>query len=203
MSELIAIKQAAEEIGAKAAEVIKNNAEKSPENFDPDKRIDTKKTKKDTENPKSFDPDKRIGIKELISKAFEMYKKELLSLSEFPETLNNLKDLKPEDLKIVAPDKVKELKNEFKHNKAKLIKEWEERTGKEWPRYTEDVVKNGVVIRRKGDLYDAHHIKPHKLGGENTSNNITPLSVEKHQALHAKDSALSRVIDLKKNTEEK
>ena len=48
----------------------------------------------------------------------------------------------------------------FNNNKDRLIKEWEKNTGQIWPKYKQDLMsKNGMtVVRRAGNLYDAHHI---------------------------------------------
>ena len=55
-----------------------------------------------------------------------------------------------------------------------------------WPTYNEDVYdEKGRLRRRKGDKYDAHHIQPLELGGENDVSNITPLDILKHEEIHA------------------
>jgi len=49
-------------------------------------------------------------------------------------------------------------RKQFNGMKKKLRREWELKTGEEWPRYKEDVIVNGKVWRTKGQFYDAHHI---------------------------------------------
>ena len=86
---------------------------------------------------------------------------------------------------------------EFKNLKAELIQQWEKNTGKTWPRYTEDVVnKAGIVIRRKGDLYDAHHIIELSTSGPNKWWNIIPASFpDEHQlGIHAPGKLASKIF---------
>ena len=86
---------------------------------------------------------------------------------------------------------------EFKNLKAELIQQWEKNTGKTWPRYTEDVVnKSGIVIRRKGDLYDAHHIIELSTSGPNKWWNIIPASFpDEHQlGIHAPGKLASKIF---------
>lgn len=138
-------------------------------------------------------------IKNQLKESVDQYKKELVENSPFPETLN-LDELDFENIEKVPKEKLREMRDEFKNNKEALISEWERRTGKEWPRYKEDVIKNGVVIRRKGDLYDAHHIKPLSWGGENKASNITPLEWGPHHLkVHGKESGFTKTLNLLNN----
>ena len=90
-----------------------------------------------------------------------------------------------------------EKRAEFNKIKDSLIEEWEEKTGKKWPTYQEDVYSsNGSLIRRAGDKYDAHHIQPLSMGGKNEAGNITPLHAECHydrQGVHSPDSAYAKL----------
>lgn len=186
--------------GEKASEVAKTEVGQAAKKFDPDKRINVEKNKKDDSKEKGFNPDKRIDIKEQLKKAVEQYIKELKENSPFPDTIK-LDDLKPDKIEKVTKEKLKEMRNEFKKNKEKLIAEWEKQTGKEWPRYKEDVVKDGVVIKKKGELYDAHHIKPLSWGGKNVASNITPMAWGPHHLkVHGKDSGYNKVSNLISNT---
>ncbi|WP_180364859.1 RHS repeat-associated core domain-containing protein [Selenomonas sp. WCT3] len=63
----------------------------------------------------------------------------------------------------------------FGKMRSKLRTEWEQHTGQEWPKYTEDVYsKNGIKIRSAGDYYDAHEIIPNRFGGPFEWYNIHP-----------------------------
>ncbi len=181
---------------AKASEVAKNDSNQPTQRFDVDKRIDAEKTKSNDSKEKQFDPDKRIDVKEQLKKAIDQYKQELIDNSPFPDTLN-LDDIRPETIAREPKEKVQEKRRDFKNNKSDLIKEWENQTGKEWPTYKEDVVNDGVTIRKKGDLYDAHHIKPLSWGGENTASNITPMEYNPHHSnVHGADSGYNKVSRL-------
>ena len=51
----------------------------------------------------------------------------------------------------------------------------EKQTGQSWPRYTEDLYsKNGTLVRRAGQPYDAHHIIESRYGGPNQWWNMHP-----------------------------
>ena len=88
---------------------------------------------------------------------------------------------------------------EFEKTKDTLIKQWEDAHGVEWPRYTEDVyitTKSGqvVLVRKKGQRYDAHHVEPLSAGGKNSASNITPLHYNDHRAIHSKDGKCDRYV---------
>lgn len=88
-----------------------------------------------------------------------------------------------ESLKVISTEECKKLRAEFDTppNKEGYIKKWEEKNGQEWPRYKEDVYShNGKLIRQAGNRYDAHHVQPLKLGGENSAENITPMHAKDH-----------------------
>lgn len=89
------------------------------------------------------------------------------------------------------------MREDFGKNKNDLIKQWENSNDCQWPTYDKDVYsQGGKLIRRAGDKYDAHHIQPLTFGGENTSNNLTPLHALEHydkQGIHSSDSAFGRI----------
>lgn len=123
------------------------------------------------------------------------YIQDLRSKSECPDTI-------PEDaidtskLDVQPPDIVADKREEFDDKKAQLRKEWEERNHQEWPKYKEDVVNsNGKVIRKAGDNYDAHHIKPLHLGGDNTASNITPLDIKSHKEVHSSSGSCNALTE--------
>ena len=192
--------EAIAQTGEKISEAAKIEGGKLTKSFDPDKRVDVEKNKKTEVKQKGFDPDKRIDVKAQLEKAMEQYKQELIDNSPFPDTLK-LDQLNVSDIKRVTGEKLKEMRDDFKKNKETLISEWEKETGKEWPRYTEDVVKDGVIIKKKGELYDAHHIKPLRWGGDNTASNITPMAWGPHHlGVHGKESGYNKASNIVKNT---
>lgn len=129
---------------------------------------------------------------EQVEKLLKEYFDDLKNNSEYPDTIKD--DGEPYEK--LSPEETAEKRAEFNANKERLIKEWEEKNGMECPRYEEDVYVNGKLIRKAGDRYDAHHIHPLSLGGKNESNNITPISAEKHfdkQGVHAPDSPYGKL----------
>jgi hypothetical protein len=134
------------------------------------------------------------------------YIDDLKANSEYPETIA----YDGEPFERVSPEENAKKREEFEnsdpdneHSKEALIKKWEEKNGKEWPRYTEDLVdgKTGRVIRTAGSRYDAHHIRPLCFGGKNEASNITPISAEKHydhRGVHAPDSPYGKLVELSK-----
>lgn len=66
-------------------------------------------------------------------------------------------------------------RTDFNRVKNDLISDWEKNTNQKWPRYSEDVLsKNGSVIRRVGQPYDAHHLIESSYGGPNKWWNMHP-----------------------------
>lgn len=175
------------EIVKNAVEAGKEVAETSKritKSFNPDKRIEVGTEIRGAKRTEAgFNPDKRIkpSIKEVgIEKLIKNYIKDIIQNSEFPETLKNIK-IDPSEIKKPSLEEMRDKHIEFSKNKEKLIKEWEAANGKEWPRYEKDVKdKNGNVIRKAGDRYDAHHIHPLNWGGKNIASNITPLRADVH-----------------------
>lgn len=112
-----------------------------------------------------------------ISEIAKEYINDLKSKSDCPDTIPS-DAIDPAKLELQPPEIVAVKREEFDDNKAKLRKEWEELNHQEWPKYKEDVVNDdGKVIRKAGDNYDAHHIQPLQLGGENVASNITPVTI--------------------------
>lgn len=133
-----------------------------------------------------------IDKTEQIEKLRHEYIDDLKNNSEYPDTIGD----NGEVYKKLSPEETAEKRVEFNVNKEKLIKEWEENNGKEWPRYKDDVYVNGKLIRNAGDRYDAHHIHPLSLDGKNEASNITPIRAEKHfdkQGVHAPDSPYGKL----------
>ena len=81
---------------------------------------------------------------------------------------------KTEHTRLSAADS-KAHRAQFNKVKNDLIAQWEKQTGQTWPRYTEDLYsKNGTLVRRAGQPYDAHHIIESSYGGPNTWWNMHP-----------------------------
>lgn len=125
------------------------------------------------------------------------YVEDIKSRSPCPETIDE-ESVCESDFKRLSPEENKLKREEFEEKKAQLIKEWEQNNGREWPRYETDVYSsNGRLIRRPGMRYDAHHLQPLCLGGENVAENITPLHADDHfdhQGVHSSNSPCSKLM---------
>ena len=142
-----------------------------------------------------------LDFSDVLGKALDRYKKELLESSLYPDSLN-LDELKPSDIKKVTFEELKDVRDEFNTSKEQLILEWEKQNGKNWPRHDRVVVKGRVKVKEKGALYDAHHIMPLSWGGENVASNITPMEwTVHHLGVHGKDSGFNKVSDLLNNSD--
>lgn len=190
-----AIKESVDVAKETAKEVGKVAAEKS---VDISKRIDVGKKAAEIGGAR-IDISKRVepeATNEItgkdINQAVKDYIRDLKSKSEFADTI---KPLDSEKFEIQAPEKVKQFREEFNKNKNQIRKEWESLNHKEWPKYTEDVYRNGTKTRQVGDYYDAHHVQPLKLGGTNDARNITPLDCNKHMDVHSKGGSCTKLID--------
>jgi hypothetical protein len=105
---------------------------------------------------------------------------------------------KENELRKLSPEETKNLDREYNRLKPKLIQEWEARTGQEWPRYEKDIVdSNGKVLRRKGQLYDGHHIIEKSAGGPNEWWNLHPAAFpNEHQAgIHGVGSKAQEIFE--------
>ncbi len=126
----------------------------------------------------------------------EQYIEELLDYSDCPETID-VNKFRESKLEKIEPEENGKRREEFNQKKEELIEEWEAKNGRAWPRYEKDVYsENGKLIRKMGQRYDAHHVQPLGMGGENTADNITPLHAEDHydrQGIHSIDSAYSKL----------
>ncbi len=130
-----------------------------------------------------------------ISEIAKEYINDLKSKSDCPDTIPS-DAIDPAKLELQPPEIVAVKREEFDDNKAKLRKEWEELNHQEWPKYKEDVVNDdGKVIRKAGDNYDAHHIQPLQLGGENVASNITPLDVNSHREVHSSTGSCKMLVE--------
>lgn len=99
------------------------------------------------------------------------------------------------------PEEVAQSRLDFTMNKKELIAEWERDNGRLWPRYTEDAYdeKTGTKLRKEGDLYDAHHLRPLEFGGANKADNLAPFHVGDHydhRGIHRPDGPLARLSEL-------
>lgn len=105
--------------------------------------------------------------------------------------------LRENDYLKLNKDATKVARNEFNTNKVSLIEQWQQMTGKEWPRYVEDVLDEaGNVIRRAGDRFDAHHIIELSTGGPNEWWNLHPAGFpDQHQGgIHAAGSIANAIF---------
>ena len=127
------------------------------------------------------------------------YLDELKDNSEYPETITN-KLIDPESLERRSTEENKELRIQFNNEKDNLIAQWEIENGMKWPCYNQDIYnKYGEIVKKKGWKYDAHHIIPLSLGGNNTADNITPLSYDvhsEHKGVHATGSYYDKLDQL-------
>lgn len=125
------------------------------------------------------------------------YQKNLKEVSPYPETIKeiNIGEWKKQDTEVI-----KAARQEFNNKRESLIEDWERTHGKEWPKYYNDIYsENKVLIREKGDKYDAHHIKPLEYGGRNAVDNITPLHAKDHydrQGVHSSTSILQKIKNI-------
>ena len=119
-----------------------------------------------------------------INELAKEYLDDLKNKSDCPETIKA--EIDKENLEVVSPDRVRALREDFDNQKNALRNEWSQVNNREWPRYQENVYnKAGKMIRKAGDCYDAHHIRPLQLGGKNEVSNITPLQVNAHVEIHS------------------
>ena len=133
---------------------------------------------------------------EEIEALVKEYLDDLRDKSEHTETLPP-NPFNASDLKRRTPEENRIMREDFDDKKNDLRKQWELKHGIRWPTHQEDVcLPNGVVIRKKGSRYDAHHIQPLSLGGKNEVDNITPLSADVHfdsRGVHAPGSPYSKL----------
>ena len=131
-----------------------------------------------------------------LEKVVDEYLADLKKNAAFPDTISN-EPFKVEDLERKSPEENELSREEFDDKKTQLKREWEEKNGRDWPKYDHDIYSaSGKLIRKEGQDYDAHHIHPLGMGGENTADNITPINVEVHydrQGVHAPNSPYSRM----------
>lgn len=137
----------------------------------------------------------RLTPEQLQQDYFRMLKE----ISPCADTLEMVHDTRCPWEKI-SPEIVVQKREEFNEIKPDLKSQWEEIHGVEWPKYREDVYSdNGNLIRKAGNDYDAHHIRPLCLGGENLADNITPLHAKDHydkQGVHASETPYDQLTKI-------
>lgn len=121
---------------------------------------------------------------------------DLMAHSEVPDTLKDFK-IDPSELRIVTGEERKKKAEEFAGRKKDLILQWEEKHGP-WPTYQHDVYNDhDELIHKAAQRYEVHHVVPLGLGGSNTVDNITPLSMEAHRragtGIHGIGGSLSQL----------
>ena len=136
-----------------------------------------------------------MDAEENLEKEVKDYFNDLKSKSECPDTIEESFDAS--DLEKLPPEEVAKRREEFDEKRTELKRQWEEKYGRPWPKYEHDVFSaSGKLIRKAGSDYDAHHIQPLCMGGENKASNITPLHAEVHydkQGVHSPDSPYSKL----------
>ena len=134
-----------------------------------------------------------------LKECYTEYIDDLHKYSECPETIPEV-PFEVSDLKRISPEETAEKREQFTDNKRDLKRAWEQANGRPWPKYEHDIYSaSGKLIRKAGMDYDAHHILPLCLGGDNDVSNITPYSVEVHydkQGIHAPGSAFDKMVKL-------
>lgn len=124
------------------------------------------------------------------------YFNDIIKNSEFPQTIINDGSV----WKKITAEQNDIMRTEFKKLKSTLINDWEVANNLKWPKYEADVFSDsGKLLRRAGDLYDAHHIRPLEFGGLNVFDNITPFNVNKHfdkKGIHAVTSPFGEIENL-------
>lgn len=193
---------------AKTMESVGKTTEKQPDSkFDPDKRVNFEQDKGDKKaEDKGFDPDKRIEVPGAeveadgskienqvdVNSAIKDYLDDVKSKSEYLETIKS--EIDDSQLRDVPKEEVAEKRRDFEKQKRAFRKAWEEKYGREFPKEKKDVVSDdGNIVRKAGSCYELHHIVPLSLGGDNSLDNLTPMSYSAHKELHGSDSAYSKL----------
>jgi hypothetical protein len=102
----------------------------------------------------------------------------------------------------LGPTLTKYKRGVFGTSKDDLIDEWEQQTGRKWPKYRKDVPainpQAKAPNRRAGNRYDAHEIIPNSYGGPQEWWNIHPAySPDEHQAgIHASGRLFKELFPL-------
>lgn len=138
----------------------------------------------------------------MVLDARNSYLDDVVKRSQVKDTID-ISNLKKRPWKRISPEKNKIMREQFANRdfKDSLIKEWEDVNNRKWPTYEKDIYsKNGNLIRRAGERFDAHHIQPLGMNGQNIASNITPMHAldhTDHWGIHANGSpydALNNVI---------
>ena len=146
---------------------------------------------------------KTLEVGEKIDKTkFSEYVDEVEKITnrEIPQNQKELleKAIKENDYRKLSSEETRLAREEFDGCKKTIINEWEKRTGNEWPRYTEDVVNDaGIVSRKEGARYDAHHIIELSTSGPNEWWNIHPARFpDEHQkGIHAAERLAKQLFE--------
>ena len=124
---------------------------------------------------------------------------EKITSREMPSQQKELieKALAEQDYSKLSKEAVEAAHKEFNGLRKNLISAWEKNTGQTWPRYAEDVVdKAGNVLRKAGQLFDAHHIIELSVDGPNVWWNLHPASfpVEHQLGIHGAESIANLIF---------
>jgi hypothetical protein len=148
-------------------------------------------TKLDTSRAQDYSND--LERKETLEQLKQKYLEDLLAKTEYPETIDIEKAMKA-DFRKCSSEENRIAREEFNDLRSDLRDQWAEKNGIEWPLHKENVYNDkGILIKRAGDKYDAHHIQPLAMGGKNEVDNITPFNKNAHTELHKSSGPLSEL----------
>ena len=168
---------------------IPNISEVNRGNMDVQESLANKLT--DSREKQSLSPSEQR--KKELADGYQSELRDVVAEGKIPEI--DTKELHP-----CSPQENAAKRLDFQREKNSLIQEWGLENKSNWPRYTEDVfdVKTGKQIRCQGDYYDAHHVTPLELDGENKASNLAPIHAKDHydhRGVHRSDSYLSQLRD--------
>ena len=114
----------------------------------------------------------------LLARRYLRQVEQITGMTVHPKQLVEIRNaLKTKKYTKLSAAQTAKSRKRFKRVKNKLIKEWEQQTGRTWPKYDKQVLdKNGDVFREVGDPHDAHHLIENTYGGDHKWWNIHPAS---------------------------
>jgi hypothetical protein len=135
----------------------------------------------------------------LLARRYLRQVEQITGMTVHPKQLVEIRNaLKTKKYTKLSAAQTAKSRKRFKRVKNKLIKEWEQQTGRTWPKYDKQVLdKNGDVFREIGDPYDAHHLIENTYGGDHKWWNIHPASSPtQHQGgIHGADGLAKLLFD--------
>ncbi|NMD72629.1 hypothetical protein HHO41_20535 [Bacillus sp. DNRA2] len=145
---------------------------------------------------------KTIEVGQAIDKApFPEYLKEIEKITDrvIPKNQMDLidKTIKDNDYFKLSPKETAEHRKEFNKVRNKIIGDWEINTGDKWPTYKKDVLDDeGIVLKKAGQPFDAHHVIENSVKGPHEWWNIFPVRFpNEHQGgIHAAESLANKIF---------